>query len=335
MILFCWISFLVSVGNSFANTIKPSSSEKHVYKGENVILSCSYTGNVRNLQWYRQYLGSRPEFLVLVTEFSDPDPSLRLSAKVMKDIKRVDLTISSAEKSDSAVYYCALQPTVTGNTTTLSVFLPQEGDMEDCTLHTYPFKGRLPASFTRGWSCAVFKAAAVKLMSFFITELRLSAFTSPTMFILVLIVFSLFNESVRAYTISSVSSEVHVLAGENAVISCSYTGNGPSFQWYRQYPRSRPQYLIFHTEMNEASEPTLRLRAIPNKQSSRVDLEISSAAVSDSAVYYCALVPTVTGNTTTLYKNFFHLFTSQKNTTVFTDLIFDATFFIFEEITNF
>nr|XP_055059828.1 uncharacterized protein LOC129443377 [Misgurnus anguillicaudatus] len=105
--------------NSFANTIKPLSSEKHVYRGENVILSCNYTGDVNNLQWYQQHLGSRPEFLALVTEYSDPDPSLRLSAKVMKDIKRVDLTISSAEETDSAVYYCAMQPTVTGNTTTL------------------------------------------------------------------------------------------------------------------------------------------------------------------------------------------------------------------------
>ena len=34
-----------------------------------------------------------------------------------------------------------------------------------------------------------------------------------------------------------------------------------------------------------------------------VKLQISSAAVTDSAVYYCAVRPTVTGNTKTLYKN--------------------------------
>ncbi|XDV27561.1 hypothetical protein PO909_031065 [Leuciscus waleckii] len=105
--------------NSSANTIYPLSSEKHVFRGQNVILSCNYSVNVNNLQWYRQYPGSRPEHLILITENSPTDPSLRLSAKATKEIKRVDLMISSAEVSDSAVYYCALKPTVTGNTRTL------------------------------------------------------------------------------------------------------------------------------------------------------------------------------------------------------------------------
>jgi len=85
-----------------------------------VTLSCNYstTGvTVNSLQWYRQYLRAKPEFLLLVTEYSSKsEPDLRLYSKATKEIKRVDLEISSAEVSDSAVYYCAVVPTVTGNT---------------------------------------------------------------------------------------------------------------------------------------------------------------------------------------------------------------------------
>ncbi len=81
-------------------------------------LSCNYSGFVNNLQWYRQYVGSRPEFLILVNENSEAsEPSLRLSAKDSK--KQVNLTMSSAEVTDSAVYYCALRPTVTESPETL------------------------------------------------------------------------------------------------------------------------------------------------------------------------------------------------------------------------
>ncbi len=81
-------------------------------------LSCNYSGIVYDLQWYRQYVGSRPEFLILVNENSEAsEPSLRLSAKDSK--KQVNLTMSSAEVTDSAVYYCALRPTVTESPETL------------------------------------------------------------------------------------------------------------------------------------------------------------------------------------------------------------------------
>ncbi|XP_016097672.1 uncharacterized protein [Sinocyclocheilus grahami] len=116
------------------------------------------------------------------------------------------------------------------------------------------------------------------------------------MIIVVFIVFSLLTESAGAYTIESLLPEKHVLVGQSAVISCKYSGNGPSFQWYRQYPRSRPEYLIFNAETAVSSEPTLRLKAMAKKEITEVELEISSTEVKDSAVYYCALVPTVTGN---------------------------------------
>ncbi|ROL44514.1 Immunoglobulin iota chain, partial [Anabarilius grahami] len=87
-------------------------------EGKNVTLICNYTVGVQNLQWYRQYPGSKPEHLVFFTESSPkPEPSLRLTAAADKANKQMNLTISSTEVKDSAMYYCALQPTVTGNTT--------------------------------------------------------------------------------------------------------------------------------------------------------------------------------------------------------------------------
>ncbi len=87
-------------------------------EGKDVTLICSYTEAVQNLQWYRQYPGSKPEHLIMFFE-TNPKSELRLTAAADKAAKNMTLTISSTEVKDSAVYYCALRPTVTGNTTTL------------------------------------------------------------------------------------------------------------------------------------------------------------------------------------------------------------------------
>uniref|UniRef100_A0A671SUY3 T-cell receptor alpha/delta variable 36.2.12 n=1 Tax=Sinocyclocheilus anshuiensis TaxID=1608454 RepID=A0A671SUY3_9TELE len=91
-------------------------------EGSSITLSCNFSDSVDNLHWYRQYGRSKPEFLVLTyssakeAQRSDVDP--RFTVKVEKR-EHVDLKISSAAVSDSALYYCALQPTVTGNTSAL------------------------------------------------------------------------------------------------------------------------------------------------------------------------------------------------------------------------
>ncbi|CAB1326154.1 unnamed protein product, partial [Coregonus sp. 'balchen'] len=102
---------------SFEDDINPTRSMVGVVEGDTITLSCSYTGSVNNLQWYRQYPRSKPEFLILITKsgyVQKPVPP-RLSVQVQTD--RVDLEISSAEVTDSALYYCAMELTVTGNTT--------------------------------------------------------------------------------------------------------------------------------------------------------------------------------------------------------------------------
>ncbi|KAJ8011925.1 hypothetical protein DPEC_G00063380, partial [Dallia pectoralis] len=71
-------------------------------------------------------------------------------------------------------------------------------------------------------------------------------------------------------------------------------------------PGSAPQYLllVLHGVGSQTPAPNLdpRFLAKLNNGKTRVDLEISFAKVTDSALYYCALTPTVTGNSEPLYQ---------------------------------
>ncbi|KAL0201018.1 hypothetical protein M9458_004205, partial [Cirrhinus mrigala] len=58
---------------------------KQALAGKDVTLICNYTGTVNNLQWYRQYPGSKPEHLIMFFEtFPKSEPALRLTAAADK-----------------------------------------------------------------------------------------------------------------------------------------------------------------------------------------------------------------------------------------------------------
>ncbi|KAL0152152.1 hypothetical protein M9458_052583, partial [Cirrhinus mrigala] len=106
---------------TLAQTITQLEDKALKSEGEKVTLSCKYDGAVNNLHWYRQYQGSKPEFLTYIYPHgatSQPLPD-RLMPKVDKTNNLVSLEISKAKVADSALYYCALTPTMTGNSTTL------------------------------------------------------------------------------------------------------------------------------------------------------------------------------------------------------------------------
>ncbi|KAF7705788.1 hypothetical protein HF521_019042, partial [Silurus meridionalis] len=114
------IVFFSMTGDSMADTIEPLFTHKVVDEGDNVTLSCKYRTSDTNtyLHWYRQHPKSKPVFLLYIhesTKLKSNSIPPRLDAAVDKLIKQVDLIISSAAVSDSALYYCALAPTVTGN----------------------------------------------------------------------------------------------------------------------------------------------------------------------------------------------------------------------------
>jgi len=114
---------------TYGNEIKPAKTEEFAVEGSSVTLSCSYS-SAFTLHWYRQYPGSAPEFILLISNSAkDPQKSYvdsRFTTEIRKEKQsHVYLEISSATLKDSAVYYCALEPTVTGNTRTLYKNLTQ------------------------------------------------------------------------------------------------------------------------------------------------------------------------------------------------------------------
>ncbi len=107
-------------GSRASEVITPKRDRELALEGDNVTLSCNYSGSARGVHWYRQYAGS-PQFLILedsgvTTPANPPVPGITINHR--KTESRVDLIISFAKVSDSALYYCALRPTVTGNTST-------------------------------------------------------------------------------------------------------------------------------------------------------------------------------------------------------------------------
>ncbi|KAI5609527.1 hypothetical protein C0J50_9456, partial [Silurus asotus] len=93
--------------------------------------------------------------------------------------------------------------------------------------------------------------------------------------------------------------------GDDVTLSCSYKTTSSTYtylHWYIQHPKSKPEFLLYITQSGDLSQnkPPKMSATINGDQ---VNLTISSAAVSDSDLYYCALAPTVTGNPAALYKN--------------------------------
>uniref|UniRef100_A0A3B3DMJ3 Ig-like domain-containing protein n=1 Tax=Oryzias melastigma TaxID=30732 RepID=A0A3B3DMJ3_ORYME len=101
--------------------------------------------------------------------------------------------------------------------------------------------------------------------------------------------------------------EVIAAEGDSVTLNCTFKTSDtyPYLFWYKQEEKSYPKYMLRCYSSTKDNAPEFnedRFKA-ELKDKSEFHLQISSAAVTDSAVYYCALQPTVTGNHKTLYKN--------------------------------
>ncbi|KAI4880588.1 hypothetical protein NFI96_031306, partial [Prochilodus magdalenae] len=247
-----------------SQSISPLEEKVDAVEGQTVTLSCSYDGSVDYLFWYRQYPGSRPEFLLRIDAYSNvmradpPVPGL----DVKLDGNKLDLKISSAEVSDSVLYYCALKPTI------------NVGGVSTC------------------WN------SRTQISPHYLNT------GTTMMFLCSLSLFIIMIESCVSQSISPLEEKVDAVEGETVTLSCrcssayylywyrQHPGSRPEFL-LRINPSTKD---VFH-----AIPPFPRLEV--KLDGNKLDLKISSAEVSDSVLYYCARGPTVTRSPSTLYKN--------------------------------
>uniref|UniRef100_A0A671Q206 T-cell receptor alpha/delta variable 27.0 n=1 Tax=Sinocyclocheilus anshuiensis TaxID=1608454 RepID=A0A671Q206_9TELE len=108
------------------DSVKQPKSFQSAYEEEgSVTLDCKYNTTSSNptLLWYRQNSYDSPKYILRRHKFGDGDEASefkgRFHSRHDSTSKSVPLTIENPRVSDSALYYCALQPTVTTGYTEL------------------------------------------------------------------------------------------------------------------------------------------------------------------------------------------------------------------------
>ncbi len=125
LMIYFFLSILpVSSGQ---DRVEQSSGEMTASERDQVIVKCNYftTDTNINLFWYKQLPNRSPTF-ILNQYTPEPDFKKRFSATLNSTSRTFPLIIEDVRVSDSTVYYCALRPTVTGNTRTLYKNLTQK-----------------------------------------------------------------------------------------------------------------------------------------------------------------------------------------------------------------
>ncbi|CAJ1073119.1 hypothetical protein OJAV_G00169870 [Xyrichtys novacula] len=121
-----------------------------------------------------------------------------------------------------------------------------------------------------------------------------------------IILAALFFECEGEDSVTQTEGGIFAFEGHTVTLNCTFdtSSTTPTLFWYRQDLQDFPKYMLksyLGTVENAPEFNKDRFRAATNGK--LFPLEIQNLHLSDSAVYYCALRPTVTGNTKTLYKN--------------------------------
>ncbi|XP_058038376.1 immunoglobulin iota chain-like, partial [Ahaetulla prasina] len=87
---------------------KSKKQQNLTCEGDPILLKCSYQGTEYSLQWYKQYPGSPPEFIMLLT-ISGDEAKDNFKMTLDTDEKTISLYLKNTRLKDSSVYFCAVK----------------------------------------------------------------------------------------------------------------------------------------------------------------------------------------------------------------------------------
>ncbi|XP_061914987.1 T cell receptor alpha chain MC.7.G5-like [Entelurus aequoreus] len=142
-----------------SQTVHQPAENVYAMKGDSVTLDCSYENYGGNdyIFWYKQDGRAAPKFILSLsmTGLGKTESSFekRFSCSINDTAKRAPLKIQDVQLSDSAVFYCAIQPTavgykiIFGSGTRLTV-----ESQEDLAPSFYKMEGQVTACLATGFS---------------------------------------------------------------------------------------------------------------------------------------------------------------------------------------
>ncbi|KAK1338824.1 LOW QUALITY PROTEIN: hypothetical protein QTO34_019483 [Cnephaeus nilssonii] len=277
-----------------------------VSEGAPLELRCKYSSSTSPyLYWYVQYPN---QGLQLLLKYFSGDPVVKgMKVLKLKNETSFNLKKHSAQWSDSAVYFCAVSDTVTETaggaehkpSETLGLSVTQELSLAPpaefsrrffCFVFFFEAKGKgwwSLGSASTSMLCYIqitFELNGGLLMNFSRRDIPFPNFPSYS---------HTDKRGTSGGSVNQTEGPVTLLEGAFLTLKCTYKTTYSDFLfWYVQYQNKEPVLLLKSSSDNqEVSNRGFRASLV--KTDSTFHLKKSSVQVSDSAVYYCALVDTV------------------------------------------
>ncbi|XP_061525744.1 uncharacterized protein LOC133398180 [Phycodurus eques] len=117
-VLVCVLTAALSLGNG-QQTVHQPAGDVHAVEGARVTLDCSFDSTRSDdwILWYKQEVNAAPEFVLSISKIgqgkTEKKYADRFRSSMDASTTQAPLHIESVKLSDSALYYCALRPTLT------------------------------------------------------------------------------------------------------------------------------------------------------------------------------------------------------------------------------